>query len=132
MDGKILVGTLSQQLRVICIAGSTDELSCGNRQKASERLSLVEDFALLGTNQEVIRLAEQYYKHLAFPQRAVRDAYHLAHAVWYQMNYLLTLNCTHLANADIRHQLVKLNLQYGYETPEICMPDELIPPEYRR
>ena len=42
------------------------------------------------------------------------------------MDYLLTWNCTHLANEIIRNKLHKINDKLGYSTPAICPPEELV------
>jgi len=42
------------------------------------------------------------------------------------VDFLATWNCTHLANADVLFRLLKLNKKWGYETPIVCTPEELI------
>jgi hypothetical protein len=45
------------------------------------------------------------------------------------MQYLLTWNCTHIANATLRPRIEAVCRAAGYEPPLICMPEELPPPE---
>jgi hypothetical protein len=42
------------------------------------------------------------------------------------MDYLLTWNCTHIANAALRSQIEAVCRSRGYEPPVICTPEELL------
>lgn len=53
-------------------------------------------------------------------------AAHLAFACQYAMDYLVTWNCTHIANAEIVRRLRSVNRALGMETPVICTPEELM------
>lgn len=57
---------------------------------------------------------------------ALRDAAHLAFACGYELDYLVTWNCTHIANAELRRRLMALNAALGLQTPIICTPEELL------
>ena len=59
-------------------------------------------------------------------ERAEVDALHIAVAVTNQVDYLLTWNCTHLANAALRHQIDHVCRAQGYEPVIICTPEELL------
>jgi hypothetical protein len=62
---------------------------------------------------------------LFIPPKADTDALHIAVASRHSIDFLLTWNCTHIANAEI---LVKINhivTESGYFLPTICTPDEL-------
>ena len=41
------------------------------------------------------------------------------------MDYLLTWNCKHIANAHFKVQLTKYNKKNSIILPEICTPEEL-------
>ena len=60
------------------------------------------------------------------PDRAEMDAYHIAVAAVNGMEYLLTWNCTHIANAVMRPQIEEICRQQGFEPPVICTPQELM------
>ena len=60
------------------------------------------------------------------PQKAALDALHIAVAVVHGMDYLMTWNCTHLANASLRGRIDAVCLSKGYEPPVICTPEELM------
>lgn len=93
---------------------------------ASKRIEILQDIPMLEINNEVENLAEKYFSSLKFPAKAMRDAFHLAYAVIYEIDFLATWNCTHLANANVLFLLSKLNKEWGYETPIICTPEELM------
>jgi hypothetical protein len=42
------------------------------------------------------------------------------------LDYLLTWNCKHIANAQIQKKLVQISFDAGYELPTICTPYELM------
>jgi hypothetical protein len=60
------------------------------------------------------------------PARAEVDALHIAIAVTNQVDYLLTWNCKHLANAALRRQIDYICRAKGYEPIIICTPEELL------
>ena len=71
-------------------------------------------------------LANTYLERLSLPGKAVRDAAHLAFACAHELDYLLTWNCAHIANAQVRRHLRVINLTLGFQTPTICTPEELM------
>lgn len=54
------------------------------------------------------------------------DALHIAIAVTNGVDYLLTWNCKHIANAVIRRQVERVCRLRGYEPVSICTPEELL------
>jgi hypothetical protein len=62
----------------------------------------------------------------AIPQKAADDALHLAIAATNGVEYLVTWNCRHLANATMRTQIEAVCRAAGYEPPIICTPEELL------
>ena len=59
------------------------------------------------------------------PTKATIDALHVAIAVLNGMDYLLTWNCTHIANAAIRGKIEAACRAAGMQAPIICTPEEL-------
>lgn len=57
---------------------------------------------------------------------AVEDALHIAIAAAHGIDYLLTWNCRHIANATMRSRIDSVCRSRGYEPPVICTPEELI------
>ncbi len=62
----------------------------------------------------------------ALPQKAVVDAFHIAFAATHGVDYLLTWNCTHIANATMRPKIETICRINGFEPPVICTPLELV------
>ena len=60
------------------------------------------------------------------PEKAGVDALHIAIATVHGMDYLLTWNCKHIANAEMQSPIAAICLSRGYEPPVICTPEELM------
>jgi hypothetical protein len=60
------------------------------------------------------------------PQHVVRDAAHVAVAAVHAVDYLLTWNCRHLANAQIARRIARVCENLGHRMPIICTPEELM------
>lgn len=75
---------------------------------------------------DVAALAEKLVKELPLLERAVTDAVQVAIAATNGMDYLLTWNCKHLANATLRSKIEDVCREQGYEPPVICTPQELM------
>jgi predicted nucleic acid-binding protein len=102
-----------------------DELAGGDPRRAAQRLSLVKDLSLLDINGEVEEVARFYVDNLAMPSRDLRDAFHLALASVHEIEYLVTWNYGHLANASKRTHIDVLNRRLHLVSPVICSPEEL-------
>lgn len=102
------------------------ETSQGDAAIASQRLEILRDFLLLDLNQSVLDLAEQFLSRSNLPAKADVDAVHIAAATVHGMDYLLTWNCKHIANAQIQGKLADISLDFGYELPILCTPYELL------
>lgn len=61
----------------------------------------------------------------AVPASEPRDAFHIAISAVNGVNYLLTWNFKHIANAALRGLIEQVCRDAGFEPPVICTPDEL-------
>ena len=102
------------------------ETSQGDTAIASQRLEIINNLSLLDLNQSVLDLAEQFLKRSNLPAKADIDAVHIAVATVHGMDYLLTWNCKHIANAQIQRKLAEISINFGYELPILCTPYELL------
>jgi predicted nucleic acid-binding protein len=102
-----------------------DESRAGDKLEAAKRLAAIQDLPLLEVNEEVIRLAGKLVQSNAVPKKAVQDALHIAIACVNGMDYLLTWNCKHIANAKMRSKIDKVCRDAGYVPTIICTPEEL-------
>ncbi len=107
-----------------------DEASAGDPDAARDRLAALESVTLLEATEEAASLAQQLLDSGAIPERAAGDAGHIAIAVTNGVEYLVTWNCRHIANATMRSQIERVCRIAGYEPTIICTPDELMEPEY--
>ena len=103
-----------------------DEAGEGDSEAAQKRLSAIETIPLLAINQEVISLTQLLLKAKVLPRKAQRDAAHIAVAAVHGMQFLLTWNCVHLANAEIFEDVEAVCRLAGYKRPVICTPEELL------
>ncbi len=71
-------------------------------------------------------LATSLVTQAAIPVEATEDALHVALAAAHGMDYLLTWNCRHIANAAMRNRIVDVCVASGFEAPVICTPEELL------
>ena len=103
-----------------------DEVARGDDEIASRRLEILRNFPLLEIDQAVQHLAAQFLSKSNLSPKASDDALHIAAATVYGLDYLLTWNCKHIANAQIQKKLLQISLDAGYELPTICTPYELM------
>ena len=103
-----------------------EEARQGDPDAARRRLDMLTAFPILEATPDIERLAETYMTQLALPGKALRDAAHLAFACGYELDYLVTWNCAHIANAELRRRLMAINAALGLQTPIICTPEELM------
>jgi bacterioferritin (cytochrome b1) len=77
-----------------------DEAAAGDADASKERLELLEGIPLLASVDPAIdRLPDALLAAHLIPEKARSDAMHVAIATFHQVDYLLTWNCKHIANA---------------------------------
>ncbi len=103
-----------------------DECAAGDPSAIGERLSVVKDLDLLESSDDVDVLADALISGLAIPASEPRDAFHIAISAVNGVQYLLTWNFKHIANAALRSRIERICRDAGYEPPIICTPDELM------
>ena len=89
---------------------------------AQERLDVLTGARQLDATEDVENVAEELVKQVPLPEKAGVDALHIAVATVHGMEYLLTWNCTHIANAALRPQIEAVCRSFGYVPPAICTP----------
>ena len=102
------------------------ELNAGNYPGKLEALDLVRSLPLLEIVPEIGEIAEVYMKRRLMPRDDMGDAYHLATASYYAVDFLLTWNCAHLANANKAKHIAVVNAELGLQVPVVTTPDMLI------
>ncbi len=81
---------------------------------------------MLEVTAAVQELARKFISSTPLPPRAAPDALHIALAAYHGMDYLLTWNCAHLANAELRPRVERASRALGYRPPVLCTPAELM------
>ncbi len=102
------------------------EASAGDADAARRRLEAIETIPELPITDEARDLAQELIEKVPLPEKASVDALHVATATVNGMDYLLTWNCRHIANATLRNAMAGICRAAGYEMPVICTPLELI------
>jgi hypothetical protein len=103
-----------------------DEASSGDPVAAARRLDALNGLALLDISDAAAGLAVELVDKGGLPSKAKVDALHVAIAADNGMDYLLTWNCTHIANAALRGRIEAICRACGVEPPTICTPLELM------
>jgi hypothetical protein len=103
-----------------------DESSAGDEKAVQKRLKIIDGLKLLELTKEVDELTKAILKSGVIPPKAVRDAAHIAVATVHEVDYLLTWNCTHIANAHISKRIEKICVLSGFQMPTICTPENLM------
>ena len=112
---------------VLCVSEAVlCEARAGDPQIAAKRNELTASLPLLAITDEVIALAEALVRRGPLPPKAATDAVHIAVAAVHAVDYLLTWNCKHIANPEMRHQVLAVSEDRGHRLPIICMPAELM------
>ena len=102
-----------------------DEASGGNPEAAARRVAVISHMPRLETLDEARGLAEALVSARLVPERYGNDAAHIAIATVHGMQYLLTWNCAHMANATVRRNVERFLVQQGYQPPILCTPTDL-------
>ena len=103
-----------------------DEATAGDAEAAAKRIEAISNLSVLEVTEEAERLTIAILAGGAIPARAVRDAAHVAVAAVSNIDYLLTWNCKHLANAQIMRKVSIVCNSKGFNMPLICTPEELM------
>ena len=81
------------------------EAGAGDPEAADARLAFLAGLTLLEITEEALTLAQRLLQAKAIPQDFPEDALHVAVAVVNGIEYLLTWNYKHLANAGMRSKI---------------------------
>jgi hypothetical protein len=96
----------------------------GGATAVADRLRLLKGWPLLGESAEVDRLADLLIARHLLSAKAAADAQHVALAATAGVDYLLTWNCKHIANADLLPALYETLRAEGFPPPLIVTPEE--------
>ena len=106
------------------------EAGAGDPDAAKHRLETLEAITLLAATEDAADLTQRLLDLEAVPRNAADDAAHIAIAVAHGVDYLVTWNFRHIANAAMRSRINRICRQAGYNPTTICTPNELMEPGY--
>ena len=102
-----------------------EEAAAGHPDPATRRLAALDGCTIVAIDARVVNLARALLEADALPAKAIVDALHVAATAVHGIEYLLTWNCKHIANAMMRGIIEKTCRDAGFEPPIICTPEEL-------
>ncbi len=102
-----------------------DEAATGDPVAAGRRLEALREVPVLETTEDAVMLGKALIDGGAVPPKAAADALHIGVAAAHGLDYLVTWNCTHIANAALRGKIEAICRASGFEPPVICTPVEL-------
>jgi len=103
-----------------------DEAALGDPLAAAKRLKLLEDLAIIDIDDDVHQIAAELLAKSLIPAKAATDALHVAAAANAGVDYLVTQNCRHIANAHSLPSVYNLLETLGIPRPLICTPSEFL------
>ena len=102
------------------------EVSRGEYPNKTRIIECVSHITVLALHPSIIDIAQVYLNHYLMPRTLTGDALHLAYASYYKIDFLLTWNCQHLANANKFGHIRRINTLLGFFMPTIVTPLELL------
>lgn len=103
-----------------------DEATAGDPDAALRRAEFLEGLPLLDIDPAAAELAVALCERVPLPPRAAADAAHIAVATFHSIDFLLTWNSAHIANAELRPRIEEVCRHRGFRPPVLCTPDELM------
>ena len=98
----------------------------GDADAANRRLAILANIPILDENPDTGRVADELVSHSLIPEAARLDALHVATAALAGVQYLLTLNCRHIANARVLPGIYRLLADLGLPGMLIATPIEFL------
>ena len=94
-------------------------------REARARLDVLRETQQLAARPAAEELVLVLLRRTGLPMKALADMSHIALATVHGMQFLLTWNCKHIANANVLRAIARACRDRGFELPVICTPEEL-------
>ena len=115
-----------ENYRVVISEATIIEIGNGNHPyKEQIIMGCTSQVEVLAPDDAIDMIVRTYEDNYLMPRGVTGDAAHLAYASFYSADFLLTWNCNHLANANKKQHILKVNSRLELPTPEIVTPMEL-------
>ena len=124
-------GEHSLHYSLVTSEGVIAELEEGDYESQADALALVTDLPRLEVVDEIADIIDVYLSNHLMPKQRLGDALHLALASYHKCDFLLTWNCTHIANANKFEHIRIINSRLGLFVPSLGTPMELQSEETR-
>lgn len=102
------------------------EAERGDEVAVRTRREVLASTTRLSASPDAEALVPELLRATGLPAKVFVDMAHVALATVHGMQYLLTWNCRHIANATILRAVARACRERGYEPPVICTPEELM------
>ena len=102
------------------------EVGGGDPDAARARIDQLAGIEELPDHPGIEALAKILCSRSALPVKAYVDALHVAAAAVASVDFLLTWNCKHIANAETLGLIESVCREVGYHPPQICTPYGLL------
>ena len=116
----------TDRFRLIVSQLVAEECAAGDLDAAAERLAFLKTLELVQAEEDAKFLAARLHSSSAIPSSQPRNALHISIAATNGIEYLVTWNFKHIANAITRGVIEETCRKFGCEPPRICTPDELL------
>jgi len=93
---------------------------------AAQRIAVLDGLSILPVTDPAYDLAHLFIARRVIPTKVLDDAFHIAIATVHGMDFVLTWNCKHIANAEISRRLDLICQEAGYRMPSLCTPKQLM------
>jgi len=103
-----------------------DEAALGDPAAARDRLAALAGIPLVPTDARVEAVADELIARSLMPAKARLDALHVATAAIAGVQFLLTQNCRHIANAHVLPRVYKTLDDLGFPNLLIYTPAEFL------
>lgn len=103
-----------------------NEAAMGDGEAAAQRLAVLDDMQLLEIPLQALDLANALVLATALPAKAQVDALHIAIAAIEKMDFVLTWNFKHIANAQSAIKVRQVCESFDLSCPVLCSPLELL------
>ena len=121
--------TAADRFHLVASQLVVQECAAGDQHASQDRMEELTNLPLVATTPEAEHLAESLIAGNAVPESQPEDALHIALAAAHGIEYLVTWNFRHIANAAVRLSIERICRSVGYEPPLICTPEELMESE---
>jgi hypothetical protein len=117
--------TCGERYELVTSITVLEESQGGDPAMAQARLAILATIPLVPVSDAAVQLADELIRAGIVPGKARPDAVHVAAAVTNGVEYLVTWNCKHLANAALRKRIDACCIAAGFSPVIICTPDDL-------